>query len=191
MNVQRKTEAFLQWTKNRYHIIWVCICSLKYPACNEFAPLCPVSCPTLQYFSTYFHKRKIFEKSFEHKMFILIFFINYVWGIFYYKKTELDMIKMCIGLQEKYLLLLSDFSGILIFSTYFRKIFKYQISWKSFHWEPSCSIRTDMTRRKIALWNFAEVPKAFCLVWSFSALLHTATVSCVSSCCRVINSYNV
>jgi len=48
-----------------------------------------------------------------------------------------------IGLHVKYSLFLSDFNKTLIFSTYFRKLLKYQIPSKSVQWEPSCSMRTD------------------------------------------------
>jgi len=50
---------------------------------------------------------------------------------------------MYIGRHVKYPLFLSDFSETLFFSTDFRKIFKYQISWKSVQWDPSCFMRTD------------------------------------------------
>jgi len=33
---------------------------------------------------------------------------------------------------------LSDFKQTRIFSTEFRKVFTYQISWGSLQWEPSC-----------------------------------------------------
>ena len=38
---------------------------------------------------------------------------------------------------------LSDLKETWRFSTYFPNILKYQISWKSVHWEPNCSMRND------------------------------------------------
>jgi len=50
---------------------------------------------------------------------------------------------MYISLHVKYPLLLLDFKENWMFSTDFRKILRYQISWKSVQWKPSCSMRTD------------------------------------------------
>jgi len=55
--------------------------------------------------------------------------------------------KIYIGRNVKYPLFLSDFNEIWILWTDFRKILKYQISWKSVKWEPSCFIRTGWTDR--------------------------------------------
>jgi hypothetical protein len=59
------------------------------------------------------------------------------------RRNEQDIIKMYIGLRVKYRLFLSDFKETWFFSTDFWSILKYQISWKSVQWEPSCSMRTD------------------------------------------------
>jgi len=49
---------------------------------------------------------------------------------------------MCIGFHVKYPSCLSDFNSAWTFRTHFQKILKYQISYKSVEWEPSCSFRT-------------------------------------------------
>jgi len=76
------------------------------------------------------------------------------------------MTKMFIGLHVKYPLFLFDCNDTWIFSTNFRKIPKYQISRKSTHWDPSCSMQTDertdgrtnMTKLIVAFRNFANAP---------------------------------
>jgi hypothetical protein len=62
-----------------------------------------------------------------------------IWG------TERDIMTNAgyAGLRVKYPLFLSRFNEAWIFSTDFRRILLYQISWKSVQWEPSCSMRTD------------------------------------------------
>jgi len=50
---------------------------------------------------------------------------------------------MYIGHHVQYPLFLTDFNENWVFSTVFRKILKYQISWKSLKWQPNCCLRTD------------------------------------------------
>jgi phospholipase C len=69
---------------------------------------------------------------------------------------------MYIRLQVNYPSLLSDFNETWIFSTEFRKIAKYQISWKYFQVEAElfqADGQTDMTKLIITFRNFANKPK--------------------------------
>jgi hypothetical protein len=54
------------------------------------------------------------------------------------------------------------------FSTDFRKGLKYQVSPKSFKWEPSCSMRTDrqtdMTKLVVPSRNFANAPETLVII---------------------------
>ena len=92
------------------------------------------------------------KKVIEHKVFF-DFPYNFVWNIYMS--------------SFRYPLFVSDIEETWIASTNFRKIMKYQISWKSLQWYSSCSIRTDrQTDRQtdkmkliVAFRIFSKAPK--------------------------------
>ena len=64
-------------------------------------------------------------------MYALIFSTTFVWNISHYNKNGDIIKKKYFGLHVKYRLLLLDFNGTWKFSRYFRKILRYQITWKN------------------------------------------------------------
>ena len=102
--------------------------------------ICGLSISTI-----FFHvisRKKIFSK----KTFLCVFWFSLqlcLKHFSFYEEINDLWFKMYVPLHVKWQLFLSQFNEIWISSTNFRQRLKYQISWKTVQWEPSCSIRTD------------------------------------------------
>jgi hypothetical protein len=90
-----------------------------------------------------------FKKIIEHKMCILTLSTNLSETFLILRRTEPDMIQMYNVFRMKCPLYLFRFNGIWIFSTYFRRILKFQISWQSIgdSRAVSCGQKKQMDRR--------------------------------------------
>jgi hypothetical protein len=77
------------------HNLSVCICGLRYPACNEHVPYCnPLHDLLYNNFSRYIIKGRIFEKKKLHDtMCVVIFSTTFERKNSNLKRNELDMIK--------------------------------------------------------------------------------------------------
>ena len=136
-------QSLLQWKINKYYILWVCVCSLSYPACNAHAPyyiaICGLSGTTI--FSTLSRKRHNFrEKCIEHKMCVLVFSTTFVWNFSQSKKNSGIIINVHKSACKVPVILVLFQWNVNLFERFSKNI---QISWKSVQWEPSCSMRTD------------------------------------------------
>ena len=148
------------------HIPIVCLRSLRYPACNAHVPIVicgPPCCTIIVHIISQTSRLK--KKPLLNRKYVVWFsFKTSAETFLFVSRNERDVIKKYSGIQVKYPLFLSYFNETWIFSTVFRKILKYKISWKSFQWEPGCSMRTDgrtdMTKlMSIFCCNFAKTLK--------------------------------
>jgi hypothetical protein len=87
-------QALLQWKSNKYCIIWVCICSFRYPVCNVHAPYYH-RWPTQLYniLPHYLKQHDFWKKGIEHKLCVLIFSTTLSETFFILRRIEQDMIK--------------------------------------------------------------------------------------------------
>ena len=88
-------RSLLQRKINEYYIVWVCVCSLRYPACNAHGPyfhLWPVWLYSI--FPHYLIKGKIFAKKIiEPEVRVLISFAVLSETFLILRRTERVMIK--------------------------------------------------------------------------------------------------
>jgi hypothetical protein len=127
-----------------------------------------VGCPALQHFFTSIKIVTIVEKNLFNILCVFCVSLQLLSAIYLILTiTEQYMIKNANFFHVKYPLFLPDFNETSTFLRYFRKVLKYQNSWKHSQWEPSCSMRTegrmdkwtDMTKLIVAFCDFANAPK--------------------------------
>jgi hypothetical protein len=117
------------------------VCSLRYLAWNAHAPYCHLWPLRFFYiFPHYLINGTMFEvkKLLETKC-VLIFSTTFVSNISHSKEKWARCDQKCVLVYV--LSFLSDFNLTWLFSTDFRKVLAYKISWKSVQWEPRCSMR--------------------------------------------------
>ena len=56
-------KPLLQWKSNEYYILWVCVCSLRYPACKAHAPCHLWPAPLYNSLPRHFINGTIFDKK--------------------------------------------------------------------------------------------------------------------------------
>jgi hypothetical protein len=91
---------------------------------------------------------------------------------------------MYIDLHVKHPLFLSDFNESRIFSTEFRKILEYQISWKSVQWEPEL-LGAD---RRTEIHHEAKRLKRTLLLLQSLIYIDSATANS-SACCSTASPF--
>jgi hypothetical protein len=128
-------QPLLQWKSNEYYTTRVCICSLRYRACNAHASYCH-QWPARLYnvFPYYLINDTIFAttKNFENKMRVSSFSTTCVRNFFILRTTERDMTENVCWSSCKVPYILNRFLVTLEFS---RQIFEKSSNIK-FHENP-------------------------------------------------------
>ena len=115
-------QPLLQWKSNKYYLLWVCVCSLRYPASNAHVLYCHLWPVRLYNITKHYLINMIFRgKNLLKIKRVFWLSLRLLPQTFLTPRTQWDMIKMYIGLHVKYPLFLLDFNNTLIFLTDFEK----------------------------------------------------------------------
>jgi hypothetical protein len=152
----------LLWKSNEYYIAWTCVfVALGIQHAMRMRHIVICSLPRSTIFFHISHKRYDIRKTL---LCVLILSTTFVGNIFHSKKnwSRYDQ-KFILIFMQSTLYSCPILTKLEFFRQIFEKTRKYQISWKSVQWEPSCSMqtdgRTDMTKLKVAFHKFAKAPE--------------------------------
>ena len=90
-------QSLLWWKRKKYYVLWVWICSLRYPACNAHAPHCYLW-PARLYniFAHYLINRMIFGGGELSNMKCVFWFpLQFVWNISHCKNNSARYYHKC------------------------------------------------------------------------------------------------
>jgi hypothetical protein len=154
---------------NKHYIFWVCVCSLRYPACNMHAPyyMDIVACLALLYLSTFSHKRHDLKKKllqikrvfwFSLQLWPEIFLILRIIHRHMTKniyRSSCEVLVILVRLQRDF-----NFLGRISKNTQIPNfLIICPVGAELFHADGRTDGRTDTMKLIVALRNFANAPK--------------------------------
>ena len=155
---------------NNCYTLWVCVCSLSYPAWNARAPCCHLwPAPLYHIFLHYLTRWMIFEKEKKVQNTKCVFrlplqFLCETFLIL--RRLQRDVIKLCIVLHVNSCKFLLDFNETWIFWTDFRQkvvlnfVNVLPVGTERFHVEGWTDRRTDeeadVTKVNVVFCNFSN-----------------------------------
>jgi hypothetical protein len=119
-------QLLLQWNSNKYYIFGVCVCSLRYPACNVPAPYCRLyPDPLYNIFPHFLINSTIFQKRYwTYIMFLLP--LQLLYAIFFIlRRFERDVIKNVYRSSCQVLVILVRFQNLNFFFFFFIEKYSY------------------------------------------------------------------
>jgi len=146
-------------------VVCVCVCVCVWRSLSSMQSACTVlssmACLALHIFPHYHINGTVFGKKLLNIKCVFWFSLQLGSEIFLAIRNEGDMIVEVHKSSCKIPVILVPFEWNLNFLYRFsKKTFKYQISWKSVQWEPSCSMRTDGHYDAVTLRKSADRIKA-------------------------------
>jgi hypothetical protein len=150
-------QAVFLWESSKYYVLWLCVCSLNYPACKAHVSynFIRVTCQTVPYFSTLFRGCYCFRKNVvEHK---IVFWYSLKLFSFYeeilIQNKARYSYEFCIKIEfsQQIFWKTPEISSFMVIHSMVAELF---------HADGRKDRQTDMTKLIVALRSFTKAPKS-------------------------------